>query len=275
MTSLAFILGVMPLVFASGAGQEGRHSVGTAVAGGMLFATFLNILFIPVLYVVIQTIRGGGSGPAPAEQSATPCDRSPFRVLRVFVVAFLAATIAATSSSAQGIERLTFQEAIDRAIRNNPTVAQATAGIMRAEAILRQVRSSSLPSLAAAVAVNISNPVTFDGQSIVPAVQTQSAATFGVPILAPVAWAQRNQAGDQIVVGAAEHEGCSAAGSGCGGADVSGHHRAAPRARPEQPGARQREGALRVREPALPGRHRELAERAARGTGDAERRNAR
>jgi HAE1 family hydrophobic/amphiphilic exporter-1 len=58
MTSLAFILGVMPLVFAGGAGQEGRHSVGTAVAGGMLFATFLNILFIPVLYVVVQTIRG-------------------------------------------------------------------------------------------------------------------------------------------------------------------------------------------------------------------------
>jgi len=61
MTSLAFILGVMPLVFATGAGQEGRHSVGTAVAGGMLFATFLNILFIPILYVVIQTLRGGRS----------------------------------------------------------------------------------------------------------------------------------------------------------------------------------------------------------------------
>ena len=58
MTSLAFVLGVMPLVFANGAGQEGRHSVGTAVAGGMLFATFLNILFIPVLYMVIQTLRG-------------------------------------------------------------------------------------------------------------------------------------------------------------------------------------------------------------------------
>jgi hydrophobic/amphiphilic exporter-1 (mainly G- bacteria), HAE1 family len=67
MTSLAFILGVMPLVFASGAGQEGRHSVGTAVAGGMLFATFLNVLFIPILYVVIQTIRGGGSQPAPVD----------------------------------------------------------------------------------------------------------------------------------------------------------------------------------------------------------------
>ena len=58
MTSLAFILGVMPLVFAGGAGQEGRHSVGTAVAGGMFFATFLNIIFIPILYVVVQTMRG-------------------------------------------------------------------------------------------------------------------------------------------------------------------------------------------------------------------------
>ena len=58
MTSLAFILGVMPLVFASGAGQEGRHSVGTAVAGGMFFATFLNVLLIPVLYVTVQTLRG-------------------------------------------------------------------------------------------------------------------------------------------------------------------------------------------------------------------------
>jgi HAE1 family hydrophobic/amphiphilic exporter-1 len=66
MTSLAFILGVMPLVFATGAGQEGRHSVGTAVMGGMLFATFLNILFIPILYVVIQTLRGAGK-PVVAE----------------------------------------------------------------------------------------------------------------------------------------------------------------------------------------------------------------
>ncbi|HZT78539.1 MAG TPA: multidrug efflux RND transporter permease subunit [Vicinamibacterales bacterium] len=55
MTSLAFILGVMPLVFASGAGQEARHSVGTAVAGGMIASTFLNLAFIPVLYVVVKS----------------------------------------------------------------------------------------------------------------------------------------------------------------------------------------------------------------------------
>jgi multidrug efflux pump subunit AcrB len=59
MTSLAFVLGVMPLVVASGAGREARHSVGTAVAGGMLASTFLSIFFIPVLYVVIRTIAPG------------------------------------------------------------------------------------------------------------------------------------------------------------------------------------------------------------------------
>ena len=70
MTSLAFILGVLPLVFASGAGQEARHSVGTAVAGGMFVSTFLNIVFIPVLYVVVRTAVGGrtrhGDGPVEA-----------------------------------------------------------------------------------------------------------------------------------------------------------------------------------------------------------------
>jgi HAE1 family hydrophobic/amphiphilic exporter-1 len=56
MTSLAFILGVMPLVLASGAGREARHSVGTAVAGGMIASTFLNLAFIPVLYVVVKSL---------------------------------------------------------------------------------------------------------------------------------------------------------------------------------------------------------------------------
>jgi HAE1 family hydrophobic/amphiphilic exporter-1 len=65
MTSLAFILGVLPLVFASGAGQEARHSVGTAVAGGMFVSTFLNIIFIPVLYVVVRSALRGGAPKQP------------------------------------------------------------------------------------------------------------------------------------------------------------------------------------------------------------------
>ncbi len=57
MTSFAFILGVVPLVLASGAGEKGRHSVGTTVFGGMIMSTFLNLFFIPVLYLIIEGWR--------------------------------------------------------------------------------------------------------------------------------------------------------------------------------------------------------------------------
>jgi HAE1 family hydrophobic/amphiphilic exporter-1 len=60
MTSLTLILAVMPLAFAAGAGRAARHSVGTAVMGGMVVSTLLSLMFIPVLYVVVQSIRGGG-----------------------------------------------------------------------------------------------------------------------------------------------------------------------------------------------------------------------
>ena len=56
MTSLAFILGVVPLVIAQGAGAAGRVSVGTTVFGGMIAATTLNLLFIPMLYVVVRSL---------------------------------------------------------------------------------------------------------------------------------------------------------------------------------------------------------------------------
>jgi HAE1 family hydrophobic/amphiphilic exporter-1 len=59
MTSFAFILGVLPLAYATGAGAGARNSVSTAVAGGMLASTFLSILFIPVLYVIIRSIAPG------------------------------------------------------------------------------------------------------------------------------------------------------------------------------------------------------------------------
>ena len=53
MTSFAFIFGIMPLVFATGAGAESRHSLGTAVVGGMLVSTLLNLFLIPLLYILI------------------------------------------------------------------------------------------------------------------------------------------------------------------------------------------------------------------------------
>ncbi len=55
MTSFAFIMGVLPLCFASGAGAFGRRSVGTTIVGGMFVSTVLNLLFIPVLYVILRS----------------------------------------------------------------------------------------------------------------------------------------------------------------------------------------------------------------------------
>jgi len=63
MTSLAFILGVVPLVIATGAGENGRHSVGTTVFGGMIMSTVLNLFFIPVLYLIVERWRERGKAP--------------------------------------------------------------------------------------------------------------------------------------------------------------------------------------------------------------------
>ena len=72
MTSFAFILGMLPLCFATGAGAMGRHSVGTAVVGGMLLSTILNLFFIPVLYVLLKTVLIFFS-PKKEAPSLPPC----------------------------------------------------------------------------------------------------------------------------------------------------------------------------------------------------------
>ncbi|MEB0136749.1 efflux RND transporter permease subunit [Actimicrobium sp. CCC2.4] len=59
MTSLAFILGVLPLVLASGAGSAGQRAIGTGVMGGMITATVLAVFFVPVFFVIIRTFFKG------------------------------------------------------------------------------------------------------------------------------------------------------------------------------------------------------------------------
>jgi multidrug efflux pump subunit AcrB len=72
MTSLAFILGVTPLLFASGAGASSRRALGTTVFSGMLAATALAVLFVPTLYVIIQKIaeRRGRTRSVPQIEHA-------------------------------------------------------------------------------------------------------------------------------------------------------------------------------------------------------------
>jgi AcrB/AcrD/AcrF family len=81
MTSLAFILGVAPLVVATGAGAEMRQSLGTAVFGGMLGVTGFGLIFTPAFYTLVQWIgarRSKAPSPAPAPRSTV----MPVTILR-------------------------------------------------------------------------------------------------------------------------------------------------------------------------------------------------
>jgi gold/copper resistance efflux pump len=68
MTSLAFVMGVLPLVFASGAGAEMRQAVGVAVFAGMLAVTLAGLVFTPVFYVLLQRRRARRAGALAAAQ---------------------------------------------------------------------------------------------------------------------------------------------------------------------------------------------------------------
>ena len=103
--------------------------------------------------------------------------------------------------AAQTMERVTFEEAVRRAIANHPTMQRAAADILRADAILQQVRGRALPSVDATFATNVIDPVTrFSGSAIFPRTQTVTTAAVAVPLLMPVRWAERNQAADQVAV---------------------------------------------------------------------------
>jgi hydrophobe/amphiphile efflux-1 (HAE1) family protein len=72
MTSLAFILGVLPLAISRGAGAASQHAIGTGVIGGMLTATLVAPLVIPMFYIVVARLFGGRKKAAPAGEAAKP-----------------------------------------------------------------------------------------------------------------------------------------------------------------------------------------------------------
>ena len=71
MTSFAFILGVLPLVFATGAGANARRSIGTTVASGMLASTCIAVLFVPSFFVVLQRLSERRGRKAAIPDAAT------------------------------------------------------------------------------------------------------------------------------------------------------------------------------------------------------------
>ncbi|WP_143121831.1 efflux RND transporter permease subunit, partial [Pseudomonas sp. BIOMIG1BD] len=72
MTSMAFILGVVPLAIATGAGAASQRAIGTGVIGGMLSATLLGVIFVPICFVwllsVLRTKRPATEQPALAQE---------------------------------------------------------------------------------------------------------------------------------------------------------------------------------------------------------------
>lgn len=74
MTSLSTILGILPMVFAVGAGAESRVSMGIAVTGGMIFATFMTLYVIPAIYIYLSS---GKSGVAKTDNGETPSTETP------------------------------------------------------------------------------------------------------------------------------------------------------------------------------------------------------
>jgi multidrug efflux pump len=74
MTSMAFVLGVLPLALANGAGSGGQNAIGTGVVGGMLAATFLAIFFVPLFFVTM--LRIFKVAPASADRGRSPAQRA-------------------------------------------------------------------------------------------------------------------------------------------------------------------------------------------------------
>jgi multidrug efflux pump len=79
MTSIAFILGVLPLALSTGAGANSRHAIGTGVMGGMVGATLLGVLFVPVFFVVVRRMLGDRSEltPEPPQLDRSADDSDP------------------------------------------------------------------------------------------------------------------------------------------------------------------------------------------------------
>jgi HAE1 family hydrophobic/amphiphilic exporter-1 len=70
MTAFAFILGVVPLVLASGAGAEGRKVMGMSVFSGMLVATIVGVVLVPMLFVLIERLKGRRGGQPKVVKSS-------------------------------------------------------------------------------------------------------------------------------------------------------------------------------------------------------------
>jgi multidrug efflux system outer membrane protein len=117
----------------------------------------------------------------------------------VFVIALFTATQSARAQTTPPMEVVTLEEAVQRALKNNPTIAQTAQGVLRAEALLQQARAATMPFVNAGYSnVVINEERGFNDVVVVPRSQSTFSATFGAPILAMSRWAATTQARDQV-----------------------------------------------------------------------------
>lgn len=108
-------------------------------------------------------------------------------------------TPAAGDSTSPAIERLTFEEAVERATRRNPSIGEAAQAIRRADALLSQARSVFLPVAYGNVGTAVLDAARgFSGNTVQPKTQTAFSATASYSVLNAAGWAAENQAGDRV-----------------------------------------------------------------------------
>jgi outer membrane protein TolC len=119
----------------------------------------------------------------------------------VVVMLFAVTLNAQTVPPAPPMETVTLEQAVERAIKNNPTVAQAAQDILRAEGLLQQARAATMPFVTAGLSTLVnSTERRFDDVVTSPQTQATLSAQFGMPVLAPSRWAAKAQAQDQVEI---------------------------------------------------------------------------
>ena len=173
MTSLAFVLGVLPLVLATGAGASARRSMGTGVFGGMLAATFIATVFIPLFFVLLSRKQGqAGAEPGTSRREAGVTRRLLLVLARSRSAAawsgpitsgrrcrlpgdFCGSERGGAPAGADAVppewwrlfEDPMLDDLVATALANNTDVVQAVARIEEADANVRVVNSALFPQL--------------------------------------------------------------------------------------------------------------------------------
>lgn len=161
MTALTFIIGVLPLVFSSGAGAESRISVGVTVFGGMLAAAILGTMFVPAFYVLVQSFTDITMGKLKSNRTK----KIALLILTLLLISSnncFAEEIdnkSTINSNAEENQVLTIDNCIQKALVNNPAISSAVNNADIYKNKIGQAWASYFPELSVSTGYIRSNPI--------------------------------------------------------------------------------------------------------------------